>query len=170
MRTILGPLALYAFTFGLCVALIGIPSSCSSVNCKDPANATSSACTVHNAEVDCAGGDIAGAIALFAPKIEAIITNGITADGSIDWTSVGNGLEAAVVSYGWCAVSEVFASYMTPTPPTASVAAAAGSGGGSETKPKTRARPSPESAKATFNHLREKLRPGTTFRTSKGTL
>lgn len=109
---------LYAFVALFCAILIFAPTSsgCGGIDCKDPKNASSTACTAEAAALDCSGGSIDGALALWGPEIEQLIETARGADGSINWASIESSLTEDVYKYGSCVVGAVFGKYFTPTP------------------------------------------------------
>ncbi len=143
---IVAPLAMYLVVIGLCIASILIAPSCSSVNCKDPANASNATCVTGKILADCTGASIQSAVTTYGPAIEDAIRNHDDA-----------ALELDAIRWGGCVVSEVFSKFVF-----SKMAMPAGSGSSSTV--------TPADARERFDRLRAKMWPTTTFKTDGGSL
>lgn len=159
---IVKPALLYILVIGLAIMYA---FACGGVDCKDPKNASSAACVTQTAVVECAGGDLTGAIAQYTPAVETIVSHGLNPDGSINYSAIETDLITAVAKYGWCVVSNVFDHYIHPAVPPA------GSGSGSAMLAKAGPpAPTPAAAKDAFERLRAKVSPTLKFHTPSGNL
>jgi hypothetical protein len=154
-----GPLVLIVCFF---LGIIALPFACKpGVNCADPANAASASCAAQVA-VDCAGGDVQGAIAKYGPLVEQLIMTARNPDGSINWAAIETQLTIAALQYGACTLAGEFDNLINGV-------SGAGSGTGSGSAAKT-STPSVASsgAKDAFDRVRAKAFPGKTFKLASG--
>lgn len=107
---IIAPLLLFFSMFLLCVALAMVPS-CASVDCKNPANASSIKCVAEQAVVDCTTSAALGYVAQHESDIAKYFT-----PASIDWTSVESTLKTLASSDAICVLDKVVESYLTANP------------------------------------------------------
>jgi|SRR5271154_149685 len=161
MRNYLGPILLYTFITGICVALAAVPS-CSSVNCADPNNARNATCIAEQALTDCTGLDVTSVTAPASTTVRGHIEGARALDGTINWSSIETQLENDVIKFGGCVLANVFSDLIYGVPTSGSGSAVAGPGS---------AAPLPTAgAQAEFTRLRAKIFPGRTFKTAGGVL
>jgi hypothetical protein len=139
--------------FASCVI---VASSCSGVDCKDPANAASASCTAQRVLEDCTASTWTDAILKYGPQVADIIHGAKhNPDGSVDWSSIDGPLVTAVGTFGQCVVADVFGKIIF------SKSVVVGSGASTIT---------PAAARQAFEDLRAKHFPTKSFKTAGGTL
>ena len=108
---IVAPLLMFFSVFLICIGLAVVPSCHSTVDCKNPANASSASCVTQQAVIDCT-----------TPAAQAFVTEHLndiaqffTAAG-VDWTAVEQALINLVVPDAICVLETVVEHYLTVTP------------------------------------------------------
>jgi hypothetical protein len=121
-----GLLTLVLAVVVFCVGSVAIPA-CVSDACKKETT-PSLGCVIEQDTVDCSGGDLSGAIAIFGPEFQQLVASAKNADGSVNWTSILPALAIDVIKYGACVVSAVWDTYMNPTAAPATSSSVVGGG------------------------------------------
>lgn len=133
---------------GLCT----LPSC--GANCQDPKNASSSACMVADAAVDCTGvSSLPTAVAVVEPIVVKLIASARNTDGSINWASIEQQLIDLGLQYGMCVVADVWSNLM---------------GTGSHAVAVNDTRLVPDDLKKEFDRIRARVAPGRTFAVGAG--
>jgi hypothetical protein len=150
-----------ALLFVVVTALAFAPMACGSLNCQDPKNAGSVACTIENDIVDCTGiSSLSSAVTVATPIVEKLFGAARQPDGTLKWSSsIEQQLIGVALQYGMCAVAEVWHQLMSPS-------STAGSGSALVVRSAPAAAPFIEE----FNRIRARVAPGHQFKTSRGTL
>lgn len=152
-------LAASALLVAVVAAVAVVPTSCGSLNCSDPKNASNVACTIENGVVDCIGvSSLPPAVAVVTPVVEKLVASARQPDGTITWSSIEQQLVDLALQYGMCVVAEVW-NQLTSSPPAGS--------GSALVVART---PASASFAEEFNRLRARVAPGRQFKTSRGTL
>ena len=139
------------------IAMIGVAQMSCNTNCQDPKNASSVACVIEGAVVDCTGvSSLSSSIAVVQPIVDQLIASAIQADGSIVWAPIEGQIVDLGLQYGTCVIAEIWNNYVNGVPP--------GSAAG------TRARLSTADLVAEFERIRAKVAPGRKFKIAGGGL
>ena len=134
---------------GLCAL-----SSCGGANCQDPKNASSTACVVEGAIVDCTGvSSLPTAVAAAEPVVVKLIVSAKQADGSINWGGIEQPLVDVALQYGPCVLAEIWSDLM---------------GNGTRTAVAGSPHIAPDELKTEFDRIRARVAPGRTFNVGAG--